>query len=297
MKTRISGFSFVRNGFNYGCPFVEAIQSILPICDEFIVAVGDSTDGTREAIEGLNDPKIRIIDTVWDMASRKGGKTFAQQTNIALDACTGDWVFHIQADEVVHENDLPKIVAAIEKYDSDKRVEGFVFPFMHFWGDYQHVRDSRRKHRNEIRVFRNDKLIRSYRDSQGFRAYDSLEQYEQNEPGGKKLHVRKLDVPVFHYTGVRSQNLMYNKEKEFAYQYGFDAQVKAEPFNYHKVDRVKLYNGPHPKVMEAQIAAYDYKFEHDRSQATWAKKDKYIQPIEDLLGYRFGEYKNYILIK
>jgi len=47
---RIAAFSFVRNGFDYGVPFIESIQSVLPICDEFVIAVGDSTDGTREAI-------------------------------------------------------------------------------------------------------------------------------------------------------------------------------------------------------------------------------------------------------
>ena len=105
----ISGFSYVRNGFEYGYPFLEAIQSILPICDEFVVAVGDSTDKTREAIEKLNSPKIKIIDTIWDMNLREGGKIFAQQANIALDNTTGDWAFHIQADEVIHEKDLPVI--------------------------------------------------------------------------------------------------------------------------------------------------------------------------------------------
>lgn len=83
------------------------MQSILPICDEFIMAVGDSEDGTREAIVALNNPKIKIIDTVWDEQMRQGGKIFAQQANIALDACTGDWLFHIQADEIIHEKTCP----------------------------------------------------------------------------------------------------------------------------------------------------------------------------------------------
>src|SRR5450432_2784941 len=109
---KISGFSFVRNGFEYGVPFVEAFQSILPVCDEFIIAVGDSTDGTREAIKNMASEKIKIIDTVWDMNLRQGGKIFAQQSNLALDGITGDWAFHLQADEVIHEKDLPKIKTA-----------------------------------------------------------------------------------------------------------------------------------------------------------------------------------------
>lgn len=41
----------------YDYPFREAIRSILPLCDEFVVAVGDSTDGTREAVLALDPQK------------------------------------------------------------------------------------------------------------------------------------------------------------------------------------------------------------------------------------------------
>ena len=161
---KISGFSYVRNGFEIGYPFIEAVLSILPLCDEFVIAIGESTDGTREAIEKLNSQKIKIVDTVWDMNLREGGKIFAQQANVALDHTTGDWAFHIQADEVIHERDLPKIKEAILRYDNDERVEGFILPFYHFWGDYTHIRTARSVHLHEIRIFRNKKLVRSYRD-------------------------------------------------------------------------------------------------------------------------------------
>ncbi len=126
---KISGFSYVRNGFDYGVPF-------------------------REAIANLGSDKIRIIDTKWDMNLRKGGKIFAQQSNIALDATTGDWAFQIQADEVMHEKDLPTILKAIEAEHHQPATDGFLFPFMHFWGDYRHVQNSRRVHRFEIRLFK-----------------------------------------------------------------------------------------------------------------------------------------------
>src|SRR5947207_7478123 len=131
---KISGFSYVKNGFTYGYPFIQSVQSVLPVCDEFIIAVGDSGDGTREALMALNSPKLRIIDTVWDEELRTSGKIFAQQTNIAFDQVEGDWAFHIQADEVIHENDLDKIRDAARKYLGEKRVEGFLFDFLHFYG-------------------------------------------------------------------------------------------------------------------------------------------------------------------
>lgn len=295
----ISGFSYVRNGFDYDVPFLESIQSILPICDEFVVAVGDSTDGTREAIEALGSSKIKIVDTVWDMSMRKGGKIFAQQSNIALDHVKGDWAFHIQADEVIHENDLDKVVNAIKENEGNSRVDGFLFPFIHFWGSYSYVRTSRRVHKNEIRVFRNNKCVRSYNESQGFRIYSGKEAYEAGEKG-EKLRVKRLDVPIYHYNGVHSPKKLLNKiEKLSSFFHNGKADVVENPeLVLQQVDRVELFKGTHPKVMQEKVASQDWEFTFDPKKAVWTKpKDKLMQPIEDFLGFRIGGYKNYKLIK
>lgn len=299
---KISAYGYVRNGFLYGVPFLESMQSVLPVCHEYIAVVGDSTDGTREAIQNLNNPKIKIIDTIWDETLRKEGKIFAQQSNIGLDHCSGDWVFHIQADEVIHENDLPKITELITKYNDNPKVDGFLQPFLHFWGDYNHIRTSRRVHRNEVRVFKNSPKIRAYRDSQGFRKFHSLENYKNGTENGIKLNVIKLDAPVFHYNAVRSLRAMELKSNNFQYYYGnTDEALKELPdishFNYHQVDRVGKFLGTHPKVMEETISNYLYTFVHDKNQAVWKTKDKYLQKIEDFLGVRLFEYKNYKLVK
>lgn len=297
IMTKISGFTYVRNGFKYGVPFIESIKSILSVCDEFIIVVGDSDDGTREAVKNILSDKIRIIDTIWDMSLRQGGKIFAEQTNIGLDAITGDWGFHIQADEVIHEKDLPLITEAIESYKNDPQIEGLLFPFLHFWGDYNHIQTSRRVHRHEIRVFRNNQLIRSYRDSQGFRIYNSMEGYTNATDSGKKLKVKLLETPVYHYNGVKDSMAMHQKSKSFSYFYGHDVSTSNTEFNYHTVPRVELFRGSHPSVMADKIATYNYVFNHDTPQAKWKVKDRLIQPIEDLFHIRFGEYKNYILLK
>jgi hypothetical protein len=296
---KISGFSYVRNGVDYDYPFIQAIQSILPICDEFIMVLGDSSDLSREAIEAINSDKIKIVDTVWDMNNRKGGKVFAQQANAGLDHITGDWAFHIQADEVIHENDLPKVLEAIQRYDGDERVEGLLFPFIHFWGGYNYIRNTRRVHKNEIRVLRNKGLIRSYRDSQGFRKYSSREAYELGEKG-EKLSVKKVDVPVFHYNGVRRLEVQKKKVNTFMSMYTPEvpfATEKQATFDYNEVDRVEKFKGSHPALMNERIKAFDQPFVFDPKKAKWRTKDRLIQPIEDILGFKFGEYKNYKLLK
>jgi len=298
---KISGFTYVRNGFNYGVPFLEAIQSILPICDEFIAVVGKSDDGTREAIENLRSDKIKIIDTVWDMNLKKGGKIFAQQTNIGLDQVTGDWAFHIQADEVIHENDLPKILEAIQKNESNKKVEGFILPFYHFWGGYNYIRNTRRIHKHEIRIFRTGLGVRSFRDSQGFRKFSSIENYNNGAEAGEKLFVKKIDAPIFHYNGVRPPNLFRKKAEEMGSFYKTENEVREElnarNYDWDNVDRVELFTKPHPALMQHKVNAQDWEYAYNPAKSVWKTKDKLLQPIEDILGFKFGEYKNYKLIK
>lgn len=297
---KISGFSYVRNGFDYGVPFIEAIQSALPICDEFIIAVGDSTDGTREAIVNLNSDKIKIIDTIWDSNLKTGGQIFAQQTNIALDQITGDWAFHIQADEVIHENQIGNIKKAIEKYDGDHRVDGFILPFLHFWGGYNYYRNTRRVHNFEVRVFRNNLGARSYRDSQGFRKYKSIEGYQNGKDNGEKLRVKLVEATVYHYNGVRPPVSFRKKAQMFGEQYqdkeAVEKQLTKANYDWNNVDRVVLFTGTHPCYMQEKVNHQNWEYTFDKSKAKWKLKDRFIQPIEDIIGFKIGEYKNYNLI-
>ena len=104
----LSAAAIIRNGVKLKFPFIESIKSVIPLCGEFIIAVGDSDDGTRDRILALNEPKIKIIDTVWDPSKRAGGSILSEQTNIALSACQKEWVLYIQMDEVLHEDDYGK---------------------------------------------------------------------------------------------------------------------------------------------------------------------------------------------
>ena len=112
---KISGFTYIRNGFDYQYPFIASINSLLPIVDELIVVVGSSSDGTKEAIEALSNSKIKIVDSVWDDSLRIGGKAFAEQSNIGIKHSTGDWLIHLQADEVLMEDAKSEIFKCIQK--------------------------------------------------------------------------------------------------------------------------------------------------------------------------------------
>ena len=133
---KISGFTFCRNAVKYDYPIVESITSALPLCDEFIVNVGRCGDGTLELIQSIRDPKIKIVESVWDESLRQGGLIYSQQTNIALAHCTGDWAFYIQADEVFHEDDLPVLRRSMEQHAGNPNVKGLLFRYLHFIADY-----------------------------------------------------------------------------------------------------------------------------------------------------------------
>ena len=113
----ISGFTFLRNGVKLGFPFEASIRSILPLVDEFVIALGAGEDDTVARIHALaaTEPKLRILDTLWNERMAERGFVYAQQKMIAQYACTGDWAFYLEGDEVLHEGELAAIRAAHER--------------------------------------------------------------------------------------------------------------------------------------------------------------------------------------
>ena len=133
---KVSGFTFIRNAIKYDFPILEAITSILPIVDEFIVNVGQSEDDTLGLIRSIKDERIKIVESVWDETMKKDGQVLGVQQDIALSQCTGDWAFLLQGDEVVHEDDLEIIRSAMERYLGQPHILGLIFRMVHFKGDY-----------------------------------------------------------------------------------------------------------------------------------------------------------------
>ncbi len=284
---KISGFTFIRNGVELDYPFIESITSVLPAVDEMVIVVGDCSDGTKEKILALQDPKIRIINTVWDESLRKGGEILAQQTNIALDHITGDWGFYIQGDEVIHEKYLENVRSALQKWNDHPEVEGLLFHYHHFYGSYEYIGTSRKWYRREIRIVRNDPSIRSYKDAQGFRK------------NGKKLQVKAVDAYIYHYGWVRDPKAQLKKNVSFN-KYWHDDEwiaehVDATSFDYDLLESLDRFEGTHPAVMKDRIVSKNWKFSYDPSKKRMSFKEKLSFWIEKLFGWRPGEYKNYTL--
>ncbi len=269
---KISGFTMVRNAEKFYFPIKESIQSVLPIVDEFIVALGDNdkSDHTRELIESIGSDKIKIFDRVWDKKKFMNSEIFALETNFALQQCTGDWCFYIQADEVVHEKDLPRIKNACEKYLDDKNIDALLFNYLHFWGDYDHYLPFHGWYKNEMRVVRNNCNVYSIKDAQSFRKGN----YE-------KLNVKPIGAEIFHYGWVRPPHLMQSKKKEHdSIHHSYEKvkhlyELKPNEYDYGPLGRIPVYRGSHPKVMEEYIKKLDWKKKLNYSR----KKVKMDRPL------------------
>lgn len=290
-KPYICGFTIVRNAIKYDYPIVESIKSILPVVDEYVIAVGNSEDDTLGLINGIGSPKIRIIETVWDDSLREGGRVLAEETNKAIDAigANADWCFYLQGDEVVHEKYHEEIVNACARYKDHKEVDGLLFKYEHFYGSYDYVGDSRTWYRNEIRIIKNDKSIRSYRDAQGFRK------------NGEKLKVKPIRAEIYHYGWVKDPRFQQAKQENFQKLWHSDNWVKehvaeASQYDYSIIDSLQRFKGSHPEVMKQRLERMNWEFSWDTSKKKFKLKEGLLYWFEKLTGKRLFEYKNYRIV-
>jgi hypothetical protein len=288
---KVSGFTFIRNAITYDYPILEAILSIEPICDEIVVAVGNSDDQTRALIASLNLAKIKIIDTVWDDSLRENGAVLAVETNKAFHAISADsdWCFYIQGDEVLEEGSESLILNAMKHHLNDTKVDGFLFNYRHFYGSYDYVGASNSWYKNEIRIIRNNQKIYSHKDAQGFRK-------NTNE----KLNVISIPAHIHHYGWVKDPRSMQRKQENFNKLWHDDEWVeqnieKVAEFAYEKhITQLKKFEGQHPSVMKKRIESINWKFTMDISMEKRTSKDR----LKDVLKF-FGfnpNYKNYIKV-
>ncbi len=288
----VSGFTFVRNAVRFDYPVVESIRSLLPLVDELVVCLGNSEDSTEKLIESIGDPRIRIIHSVWDDRLRSGGRVLAVETDKALRSVSAesDWCIYLQADEVIHEDDHPFIREAMEKHVHDTKVEGLLFDYMHFYGSYAYIGDSRRWYRHEVRIVRNDQRIYSFRDAQGFRIDD------------RKLRVKKANARIFHYGWVKDPLKQLEKQKQFHKLWHDDTTARKmsgdSPYDYLKaVDSLAEFKGKHPSPVLERVKAQDWEFTYDTRLKKLKFKDKLLLAIERLTGIRLFEYRNYSLMR
>lgn len=287
---KVTGFSFIKNAVKFDFPIKESLLSILPLCDEIVVTVGDCTDGTRELVASIHPTKIKIVDTIWNEELQSGGAVLADETNKAFQSIdeNTDWCFYIQGDEVIHEQDYDIIKNDMLKYKDDDKVDGLLFKYYHFYGSYDYIGASNKWYRNEIRIIKNNKSIYSYKDAQGFR-----------KGNDEKLSVKEIDANMFHYGWVKDPSTMMAKRKEgvkfwegHKYTEEYD-KTDLGDYDFSSIDALEKFKGSHPEVMKERIEKMNWKFNYDVSFNNYSLKDKFKNLLFTLTGRRFFEYQNY----
>jgi hypothetical protein len=284
----LSGFTIVHNAVTLDYPILPAVRSLLDVCDEVVVNVGRSDDGTRELVASLDDPRVRILDTVWDFS--RGSGVLAVETGRAMAACRGRWGLYVQADEVLHERGAEIVREQVVEWDRDARVEGLLVRYLHFYGDFDTIATNRHWYRREVRCVRLDRDIRSYQDAQGFRV----------GPGERRVRVRATGAVVFHYGWARPPGALRHK---LAASRGIftDAPdrtaARAGRERLEWTPLLRRFTGQHPRAAESWVA-------ERRDHTGPGVGPRHFRPahvrfylsdwIERLTGARVFEYRNYV---
>jgi hypothetical protein len=284
---KVSAFTFIKNGQILGYPFLQSIQSILPIVDEFVINVGKSEDNTLEIIKSISSPKIRIIESKWNDSMQDRGYVYGQQKMIAQYNCTGDWAFYIEGDEVYHENDLEQIRKSMEIHLNDSNVEALVFDFMHFYGNANSFLNSPGWYRSEARIIKNS--IRSYApDGLFWVVLDSNKK-------GRYPRAKSAGVTCYHYGWARSEDQMNLKSSKVQKYWGGEP-VKID---YTQMDQtiIQEFQGSHPEIMKDWLSKDDGLYIVDSSYKPTRKQIKHrlMIKLEKLFGLELSK-KHYKLV-
>jgi len=268
---------------------VEAsIRSLLPVCDEVVVNVGRSEDDTLALVRGIGDPRIRIVETEWDMSRRN--TVLGDETLRAMRECRHPWGIYIQADEVLHERGAEELAAAIQRHDGDPRVEGLLVRYLHFYGGFDTIATHRRWYRREVRAVRLDPAldIRPYQGAQGFRV----------GPEHRKIRARLTSAEMFHYGWARPAHALREKRELGKTMYPWRDADERKPL-LAWVPGIRAFTGTHPAVAQPWIAPR--RLDPDRVIAPrrfrWRFLRYYVSgAIERLTGVRVFEFRNYTLV-
>ena len=288
---KVSGFTFIRNAILLDYPIVASIQSILPLCDEVIVAVGNSDDDTLGLMQNI-DPKVKIIQTTWDDSLRENGRVLAVETDKALAAIdpAADWAIYIQGDEVMHQDDHAAILQSMRTYANDLEVDGLLFDYLHFYGSYDYIGVSNNWYKKEIRIVKPNRQIYSFRDAQGFR-----------KTPDQKLKVASANASVFHYGWVKDPRAMQRKQERFHKLWHDDAWLEknikvTDAFDYEDhIHELARFEGTHPQWIAERLSQRNWNFDVDISRRKRTLKNRF-KNILKWMGID-THYANYTLIR
>lgn len=252
---RLSAFSYLKNGVVFDYPFIESLLSIAPICDQIIVCyASESTDGSREALEALQAklPQLELYPSkVWQTPGLSQGEVIRLAAEEAEAYCDGDWLLHLQADEVYLNAEVLSIKNYLDQYHC-LDIDGFFFQVLHFYADYDMVIGPQ-----GAKAGWYQETMRLSRAGKAKHIQDAWTQLLK-EPQSKALRV---PIRIFHYGHVREKEAMRLKASYMERLYhdlADDYEVcAAQAFEYNAVPKelIEPFDAEHPETMLKRISS------------------------------------------
>lgn len=266
----LSCIMIIKNGIRNGYPFLESIRSIVDAADEFLISDGYSDDGTYDYLCAAANKysNIKLYQDTWPAS--EFGESIALVTNQLKARARCDWVYNIQADEVVHETILPKFHRLTTTQTN--KFASFALRFLHFVGDFHHI-ETNPGYEYAVRLVPNAENVSAVSDGWTFDG--------NVEPVGIIKY-----PPLFHFGWVYSKNNLYKKknhaenifrgdepcQKEYQFCHEIEKQIEEKPdafigwqrklLAYRKIRR---YEGGYPKVAQHLLKRDNFEYEPDPS--------------------------------
>ncbi len=280
---KVCGFTVVKNAIHNDYPVVESIKSALPLCDHFLVALGNSDDNTEQVISEINSPKVEVVHTQWPENFFDDPWFLSKLTNEAFDLIPDeyDWCLYLQSDEVLHENDYDELKKEMTYHNNNPDVDGLIFNWYHFWGSYCYYGWSRKWYRRDVRIIKNNKDIRSWHDAQGFRLKN-----------GGKITGAITNARIYHYGWVKNLKSIYKKIEKSPWASSGNAREKKFSFE-SDYDNVRIFKGTHPGVMKERISQFPWQIDIDPQKKRLKLKNRILLWVEEKTGCRLFENQHF----
>lgn len=248
---RLSAYSYLYQGVAFDYPFIESLQSVLPVVDELVVTYAEPCpDGTYEQLLRLaaHYPQLRLLPSrLWTAPDKPlDGSLIRQAAEEAMAACTGDWLWHLQADEVYSNADAKK-VRELVNVSHHQDVHGFIFNVLHFYGDANTVVGPQGAAAGWYL-----QCVRLSRKGAGQHEGDA---WTQSLIPAVAHGLRRTDITLYHYGHLRQAAVAEDKNRFMYSLYRADGQRPAHFVRPEQTQHCLVpFDGQHPESMAPRLA-------------------------------------------
>jgi hypothetical protein len=258
------------NIFEMDYPLEAAVISALGVCDEAVIVVGQSQDTTRHFVyqmqEDYGEEKIKVVETY--IHFDRGWEE--RWWNLASAYTAAEWLFWLDADEAIHEYDVPLIKETMRKPE----VELIRFPFLHFYASKDYT--LRMPLKTNTRMGRRSAGFRivnwctdEHPNHSACQAVFGLKGKQENANSWSGPNIVEVMAPIYHYGWCRKPlALAMSRAKHRAWyadggglEDGRLPEVK--PFDFRIKDRlangqIAQWQGNHPAVMDSWFKQHEF---------------------------------------